>query len=55
VNANRLNHPADHEAVNLRARQSIVETANWCIKAREELGEDTVVLGIDYHHRPFGA
>ena len=31
-------------------RQSIAETAKWCVKAREELGE-TVVLGVDYHHR----
>ncbi|WDR04499.1 mandelate racemase/muconate lactonizing enzyme family protein [Devosia rhodophyticola] len=31
-------------------RQSIAETAEWCIKAREALGS-TVVLGIDYHHR----
>jgi len=31
-------------------RQSIGETAKWCAKAREELG-DNVVLGVDYHHR----
>lgn len=31
-------------------RQSIGETAKWMIKARESLGE-SVVLGIDYHHR----
>ena len=31
-------------------RESIPVTAKWCIKAREELG-DEVVLGIDYHHR----
>jgi len=31
-------------------RESIGETARWCAKAREELG-DEVVLGIDYHHR----
>ena len=31
-------------------RQSIGETAKWCVKAREDLG-DTVVLGVDYHHR----
>ena len=31
-------------------RQSIAETAKWCVKAREELG-DAAVLGIDYHHR----
>ena len=31
-------------------RESIGETARWLVKAREALG-DTVVLGIDYHHR----
>jgi len=31
-------------------RESIGETARWCARAREELG-DEVVLGIDYHHR----
>lgn len=31
-------------------RAHIAETAKWCIKAREALGE-TLVLGIDYHHR----
>ena len=31
-------------------RQSIGETAKWCAKAREELG-DNVVLGVDCHHR----
>lgn len=31
-------------------RQSIGETAKWMVKAREALGE-SVVLGIDYHHR----
>jgi galactonate dehydratase len=31
-------------------RESIPATAKWCVKAREELGEE-VVLGIDYHHR----
>lgn len=31
-------------------RVSIGETAKWLVKAREVLG-DTVVLGIDYHHR----
>ncbi|UJW84929.1 mandelate racemase/muconate lactonizing enzyme family protein [Devosia sp. SL43] len=31
-------------------RQSIGETAKWCVKAREALGDD-VVLGVDYHHR----
>ncbi|MDB5587014.1 MAG: Galactonate dehydratase [Devosia sp.] len=48
--AMRLN-PAAHESRGIyEPRQSIGETAKWCIKAREELG-DTVVLGIDYHHR----
>ncbi len=31
-------------------RESIAATANWCVKAREALG-DAAVLGIDYHHR----
>jgi galactonate dehydratase len=31
-------------------REHIAASANWCVKAREELGGD-VVLGIDYHHR----
>ena len=31
-------------------RESIGKTAKWMVKAREVLG-DTVVLGIDYHHR----
>ncbi len=48
--AMRLN-PASHESRGVyEPRQSIGETAKWCIKAREVLG-DTVVLGIDYHHR----
>jgi galactonate dehydratase len=31
-------------------RESIGATAKWLVRAREALG-DTVVLGIDYHHR----
>ena len=31
-------------------RESIAESAKWCIKTREALG-DAIVLGIDYHHR----
>lgn len=31
-------------------REHIATTAKWCLKAREALG-DTVVLGIDFHHR----
>ena len=31
-------------------RESIGKTAKWMVKAREVLG-DSVVLGIDYHHR----
>jgi galactonate dehydratase len=43
--------PADHQSNGrYEPRESIPETAKWCIKAREELGE-AVVLGIDYHHR----
>jgi len=43
--------PADHENKDTyEPRESIPVTAKWCMKAREELGEE-VVLGIDYHHR----
>ncbi len=38
-------HPNTYEP-----REHIAASAKWCVKAREELGED-VVLGIDYHHR----
>ena len=31
-------------------RESTATTAKWCVRAREELG-DEVVLGVDYHHR----
>jgi galactonate dehydratase len=49
-NAIRL-FPSGHESPDIyEPRQSIAETAKWCVKAREELGE-TVVLGVDYHHR----
>lgn len=43
--------PAGHESDRVyEPRRSIVETARWCVAAREELGH-AVVLGIDYHHR----
>ncbi len=53
-NAMRLS-PAEHGRGQVHhgtyePRESIHETAKWCVKAREELGE-AVVLGIDYHHR----
>jgi galactonate dehydratase len=53
-NAMRLS-PADHGGRQAHRglyepRESVHETAKWCVKAREELGEE-VVLGIDYHHR----
>jgi galactonate dehydratase len=49
-NAIRL-FPSDHDSRGVyEPRQSIGETAKWCSRAREELG-DTVVLGVDYHHR----
>jgi galactonate dehydratase len=49
-NAIRL-FPADHDSKGVyEPRASIAETAKWCVKAREELGE-AVVLGVDYHHR----
>jgi galactonate dehydratase len=43
--------PSDHDSKGVyEPRQSIGETAKWCVKAREALGDD-VVLGVDYHHR----
>lgn len=43
--------PSDHESNGTYdPRASIAETAKWCVKAREALG-DAVVLGVDYHHR----
>jgi galactonate dehydratase len=43
--------PADHDSKGAyEPRASIPETAKWCVKAREALG-DAVVLGVDYHHR----
>jgi len=49
-NAIRL-FPAGHDSRGVyEPRESIAETAKWCVRAREELGE-TVVLGVDYHHR----
>ena len=43
--------PSDHDSKGVyEPRQSIGETAKWCVKAREVLGDD-VVLGVDYHHR----
>jgi galactonate dehydratase len=49
-NAIRL-FPAEHGSKNIyEPRESIAETAKWCIKTREAVGE-AVVLGVDYHHR----
>jgi len=43
--------PAEHDSKGVyEPRASIPETAKWCVKAREALG-DAVVLGVDYHHR----
>ena len=43
--------PAGQESKDVfEPRESIGETARWMVKAREALG-DTVVLGIDWHHR----
>jgi len=39
----------DDESI-FEPRESIGMTAKWFTKARQELG-DTVVLGVDYHHR----
>ncbi len=42
---------ADHGAKTVyEPRESIAVTARWLVKAREALG-DSVVLGVDYHHR----
>jgi galactonate dehydratase len=42
---------ANHEAPDIyEPRESIGETARWCVHAREALG-DGVVLGVDFHHR----
>jgi galactonate dehydratase len=42
---------ADHESKTVyEPRESVSVTARWLVKAREALG-DTVVLGVDYHHR----
>ena len=42
---------ANHEAKETyEPRESIAETARWCVRAREALGS-SVVLGVDYHHR----
>jgi len=49
-NAIRL-FPADHDSRGIyEPRKSIGETATWCVRAREALGNE-VVLGVDYHHR----
>ena len=43
--------PADHQSNGrYEPRESLALTAKWCVNAREALG-NTVVLGIDYHHR----
>ncbi len=43
--------PAGQDAARrFEPRESIPHTARWCVKMREELG-DEVVLGIDWHHR----
>jgi galactonate dehydratase len=39
-----------HDKKTFEPRLSIGETAKWMVRARQELGE-TVVLGLDYHHR----
>jgi galactonate dehydratase len=43
--------PSGHEHKPLyEPREHIAISAEWCVKARETLGE-SVALGIDYHHR----
>ena len=48
--AMRLSPAAHRGTLTYDPRASIAATAPWMVKAREALGE-TVVLGIDYHHR----
>ncbi|MCX5495696.1 mandelate racemase/muconate lactonizing enzyme family protein [Kaistia dalseonensis] len=48
--AMRLSPSGHGHPTNYEPREHIASSAKWCVKAREELGED-VVLGIDYHHR----
>lgn len=46
--------PSGHENTEIKGiyepREHIANTAQWCTRAREELGAE-IVLGIDYHHR----
>ncbi|WP_018182742.1 mandelate racemase/muconate lactonizing enzyme family protein [Kaistia granuli] len=49
-NAMRLSPSGHGDSSIYEPREHIAATAKWCVKAREELGEE-VVLGIDYHHR----
>jgi len=49
-NAMRLSASGHEGRERYEPREHIATTAKWCVKAREELGED-VVLGVDYHHR----
>ncbi len=43
--------PSGHRSGDIyEPREHIAATARWCAQARADLGE-TVVLGLDYHHR----
>jgi galactonate dehydratase len=43
--------PGGHDSRDVyEPREHISETAEWCVEARKALG-DSVVLGVDYHHR----
>ena len=48
--AMRLSPSGHEDRGTYEPREHVAETARWCVKAREALG-DAVVLGIDYHHR----
>ncbi len=45
-----IGHKENGDPTLFEPRESIAITAEWLVKAREELGEE-VVLGVDYHHR----
>lgn len=48
--AMRLSVSGHEEKAVYEPREHIAETARWCVKAREALG-DSIVLGVDFHHR----
>jgi len=48
--AMRLSVSGHEEKEVYEPREHIAETARWCVEARKALG-DTIVLGVDFHHR----